>query len=209
MPDPSSTTETLGSPLVLASASPRRRAILDALGVRYSVQPADIDERHLPGENASDMVLRLACDKAMMVAGRYAPHYCVLGADTAVVLDDQVFGKPGNESDGLAMLRELSGREHRVLTGVVVVTRGASSGVVVETRVSFRKISPDEARRYWQTGEPRGKAGAYAIQGLGGLFVASISGSYTGVVGLPIFETGTLLREAGLDLLAASAAGRP
>jgi septum formation protein len=187
--------------LVLASASSRRSDILASLGVKFVVQPADVDEQRLRDEQASDMVLRLACDKALSVAGVIASPCCVLGADTAVLIDDAIFGKPQDEREGIAMLLQLSGRIHTVLTGVVVVARGAWSGAVSSTEVRFREIDPDEARRYWHSGEPCGKAGGYAIQGYGGLFVESISGSYTGVVGLPVFETGKLLRDAGIDVL--------
>lgn len=189
--------------LVLASSSPRRREILASLGVEFIVQAAAIDEQRLPAEPAADMVLRLARDKALGVASATLTHALVLGADTVVVLDDRVFGKPQDKQDAHEMLMRLSGRAHRVLTGVVVA-RGAWSGIVSETEVRFRDIGSDEARRYWQSGEPRGKAGGYAIQGYGGLFVSSIMGSYTGVVGLPVFETGMLLRDAGLEILPAA-----
>ena len=198
---PVSNNPTRNLALVLASASPRRSEILSALGVDFIVQAADVDERPLSGERAADMVLRLATDKALSVASMMLQPCCVLGADTAVLIDDEIFGKPEDERDGIAMLMRLSGRTHTVLTGVAVAVPGACSGAVSSTEVCFRDISADEARRYWQSGEPRGKAGGYAIQGLGGLFVASISGSYTGVVGLPVFETSKLLREAGLDFL--------
>lgn len=186
---------------MLASASPRRRDILTSLGVEFIVQPANVDEQRLRGEQASDMVLRLARDKALSVAGVIASPCCVLGADTAVLIEDEVFGKPRDEGEGMAMLLQLSGRVHTVLTGVVVAVRGGCSGAVSSTDVRFREIDRDEARRYWHSGEPCGKAGGYAIQGYGGLFVESMSGSYTGVVGLPVFETGKLLRDAGIDVL--------
>ena len=144
------------------------------------------------------MVLRLAALKARSAN---VDSDIVLGADTAVVLGDLVFGKPRDEADALAMLAQLSGQQHRVMTGVAVVTGTELQTVLSTTEVRFREIRPDEARSYWQSGEPRDKAGAYAIQGLGGAFVESINGSYSGVVGLPAFETAKLLRHAGLDVL--------
>lgn len=185
--------------LILASASRRRRDLLAALGARFEVRPADIDEVRGPGEAPDAMVLRLAAAKITAVA---APEGAiVLGADTAVVLDDEVYGKPTGEREALAMLARLSGRTHLVYSGVAVYAGGRLTTALSRTEVRFREIAPAEARRYWRTGEPAGKAGAYAIQGFGGLFVASIMGSYSGVVGLPVFETAGLLRDAGIDLL--------
>jgi septum formation protein len=128
------------------------------------------------------------------------PGVAVLGADTAVVLDGEVFGKPADQADALRMLARLSGRRHQVMTGVAVRSAGATNSALSVTAVTFREIDPDEARDYWQSGEPAGKAGAYAIQGRGGAFVESIAGSYTGVVGLPVAETAELLRWAGIEV---------
>lgn len=186
-------------PLVLASSSPRRREILAALGADFEVRPADVDESRRPRETPEAMVLRLATAKAAAVD--VAPGTVVLGADTAVVLDDEWFGKPAGEAEALAMLERLSGRTHEVLSGVAVRAGEYRAQALSRTAVRFREITGDEARRYWKSGEPAGKAGAYAIQGFGGLFVASIMGSYSGVVGLPVFETAVLLRDAGIDLL--------
>lgn len=186
--------------LILASSSPRRRELLAALGVGFAVRAVDVDERRLDGESADRMVVRLAEAKATARAGE---SEIVLGADTAVVLDDEVFGKPQDRDDALTMLATLSGRRHRVVTGVAVASGGRVENRLSSTEVQFREIDPDEALRYWQTGEPRDKAGAYAIQGLGGVFVEAIIGSYSGVVGLPVFETATLLARAGLDVLVA------
>jgi septum formation protein len=185
--------------LILASASPRRRDLLTALGVRFELRPADVDESRGAGETPEAMVLRLAAAKASAVA---APESAiVVGADTAVVLDDEVYGKPAGEREALAMLARLSGRTHLVYSGVAVCAGGRLTSALSRTEVRFREIAPAEALRYWRTGEPAGKAGAYAIQGFGALFVASIMGSYSGVVGLPVFETAGLLRDAGIDLL--------
>lgn len=186
--------------LILASSSPRRRELLAALGVGFAVRAVDVDERRLDGESADRMVVRLAEAKATARAGE---SEIVLGADTAVVLDDEVFGKPQDRDDALTMLATLSGRRHRVVTGVAVASGGRVENRLSSTEVQFREIDPDEALRYWQTGEPRDKAGAYAIQGLGGVFVEAIIGSYSGVVGLPVFETAALLARAGVDVLVA------
>lgn len=185
--------------LVLASASPRRRDILAALGIDFTVRAADVDEVPLAAESAADMVLRLAAAKAAAVE-RDADEI-VLGADTAVVLGDRSFAKPGSEAEALSMLVALSGELHHVLTGVAVLGPDGMTTALSSTEVRFRDIDPDEARRYWHSGEPEGKAGSYAIQGLGGMFVEQLSGSYSGVVGLPVFETTRLLEQAGIEVL--------
>lgn len=186
--------------LLLASSSPRRRELLDALGLEFSVTPVDIDEAPQPGETPRAMVLRLAAAKAAAVDA--ADDRIVIGADTAVVLRDAAFGKPRDRADALSMLASLSGRAHRVLTGVAVRRGARAWSAVSDTEVRMRVIDKGEAERYWQTGEPDGKAGAYAIQGQGGVFVESITGSYSGVVGLPVFETAQLLAAAGFDIFA-------
>jgi len=184
--------------LHLASASPRRREILEALRLSFSAGGADIDESLLPHEDAEAMVRRLAVGKARALHGT---GDVILAADTAVVLGDRIFGKPRSEDEALAMLAALSGEQHRVLTGVAVLSAGGIQTSVSCSEVRFRDIDPAEAADYWHSGEPRDKAGAYAIQGLGGIFVASLRGSYSGVVGLPVFETVALLRDAGIDVL--------
>lgn len=190
----------MSASLVLASKSPRRRELLQALGLPFTIRSTDIDETPRPGEAVDDLVLRLATSKAKAVSAGDAD--LVIGADTEVVLDGRAFGKPQDETDAMRMLAALSGRSHQVLTGVAVCGRGRVETALSATEVRFRDIDPDEARHYWQTGEPRGKAGAYAIQGRGGLFVEAIAGSYSGVVGLPVFETADLLRRFGFDVLA-------
>jgi septum formation protein len=185
-------------PLHLASSSPRRREILVALGLEFTVGNADVDELQLEGEPAADMVLRLGSDKAR--AGDPGDGSVVIGADTAVVLGDEVFGKPRDQDEALNMLARLSGLSHQVLTGVAVRDGRETRVALSTTDVRFREISPDEALAYWQSGEPVDKAGAYAIQGRGGVFVAEIDGSYSGVVGLPVFETVKLLEEAGVRI---------
>jgi septum formation protein len=187
--------------LHLASASPRRREILTAMGLSFTFSAADIDESAVAGESMSAMVLRLAAAKASAVYASAEYAIPVLGADTLVVLDDQAFGKPRSREDALHMLSRLSGRTHLVLTGVAVITGSGLTTAISQTSVQFREIDPDEAAAYWQSGEPAGKAGSYAVQGRGGIFVKSIEGSYSGVVGLPVFETANLLHAAGLSLL--------
>jgi len=191
--------------LHLASSSPRRAEILDALGIAYSASGVDIDEQRGTNEAADAMVLRLAAQKA--AAARSSQSIPVLAADTAVVVDDAVFGKPRDRDDALKMLARLSGRSHQVMTGVALHWDQGEEVVLSVSEVTFREIGPDEALAYWQSGEPRGKAGAYAIQGLGGVFVEAVRGSYSGVVGLPVFETAQLLAAANIDIIK-SAAGK-
>ncbi len=186
--------------LHLASSSPRRREILAALGLEFSWRGVDIDEARRDDESSRELVLRLAKEKA--AAARVAEGTLVLGSDTEVVLGERTLGKPADESDAVDMLLELSGRAHKVVTGVALRGADRLQTTLSVTEVRFREIRRDEARHYWQSGEPRDKAGAYGIQGLGGAFVESIRGSYSGVVGLPVFETVELLRNAGLDVIA-------
>jgi septum formation protein len=186
--------------LHLASSSPRRRQILDNMGLEYTAAGVDVDERQHRGESADIMVVRLAVEKAW--AADAGPGSVVLAADTAVVLDGEVFGKPADRADAMRMLAALSGRHHQVMTGVAVRSDNAMENVLSVTDVKFREIGPDEALDYWHSGEPRDKAGAYAIQGRAGVFVETITGSYTGVVGLPVLETAELLRAAGIELSA-------
>jgi septum formation protein len=184
--------------LHLASSSPRRRELLAALGLEFTAAGVDIEEIRLPGEQPRDMVLRLAAAKAGAV--NMPATTLVLGSDTAVVLDDTVFGKPRDEADCLDILLRLSGRTHEVMTGVALRSANGIATAVSVTEVRFREIGRDEALAYWQSGEPGDKAGAYGIQGRGGVFVESINGSYSGVVGLPVFETAALLAEAGVEI---------
>ncbi len=171
------------------------------MGIPFTTRTAEVDESRREGEVAADMVLRLAVAKAAAIGAE--PGQIIIGADTAVVLGEEIFGKPDDAEDALYMLSMLSGRTHQVMTGLAVATADAVNSILSVTNVQFREIAPDEARRYWQSGEPRDKAGAYAIQGRGGVFVEAIMGSYSGVVGLPVFETARLLREAGLETLPA------
>lgn len=184
--------------LHLASSSPRRVAILERMGLAFTSRGVDVDETPLSGESAEAMVLRLAEKKAR--AANCAADAVVIGADTAVVLDGVVFGKPTDRNDALGMLGRLSGRSHEVLTGIAVLSGDTLRTTVSVTDVTFREIGPDEALEYWQSGEPRDKAGAYAIQGGAGDFVVAVEGSYSGVVGLPVFEIARLLQLAGVKI---------
>ena len=202
--------------IYLASSSPRRRELLDQLGVRFAVVAQDVPEHTVSGETPEAYVQRLALEKAragwrcLSVDARRP----VLGADTAVVVDNTVLGKPADREEALAMLAMLSGRAHRVLSAVAVVDASTDGGELrqrlgqyrtsvrlSESRVWFRRIGERERAAYWASGEPVDKAGAYAIQGLGAMFVERLEGSYSGVMGLPLFETAELLRACGVQLL--------
>lgn len=185
------------SAVVLASASKRRQVLLAQIGVPVRVEPAHIDESRLPDEAAPDFVTRLAMEKASVVRDRH-PASIVLGADTAVVLKQDILGKPADQQAAISMLQALSGGVHQVLTGIAVLSPGFQEARVVTTEVAFRDLSAPEIAAYVDTGEPLDKAGSYGIQGLGALFVRAISGSYSNVVGLPLCETGELLRQVGL-----------
>lgn len=187
------------APLVLASASPRRTELLGAAGYRFDVDPADVDEGPRPNESPAAYVERLARSKAAAVSARH-PAAVVLGADTVVTIDGELLGKPADESDACTMLRRLAGRTHRVMTGVAVAAPagGALSSAVEVTVVRFRPLDDAEIDAYVTTGEPADKAGAYAIQGGAGAFVASIDGAFDNVVGLPMTLVGRLLADARL-----------
>jgi septum formation protein len=187
--------------LILASASPRRHDLLATLGVPFTVLSADIVECPLANEAPYAYVRRLAKDKARHVAQRF-PEAVVLGADTAVVIDQQILGKPAGEQDAKRMLRQLSGRVHQVMTGLAVLQYGRRfcRQASVSTEVKFRPLSASEIGAYIATGEPFDKAGAYAIQGRAAAFVEMLNGSFTNVVGLPLSCTATLLRAAGFPV---------
>ncbi|ADO71168.1 Maf family protein [Stigmatella aurantiaca] len=184
--------------LVLASASPRRRDLLSQLGLRFHVAAADLDETPLRGEAADTYVLRLARAKAHAVAERF-PEAWVLAADTTVALGPELLGKPADPGEARHMLRRLSGQTHAVYTGVALAGR-AEAATVVRTGVTFRTLSDGEIDWYVGTGEPLDKAGAYAVQGRGGFLVASLDGSPTNVIGLPLGETLELLKRSGMRL---------
>jgi septum formation protein len=196
------TPQQSGAPqLILASSSPRRRELLAQLGVRCLVQPADIDETRRDGERPEAYVLRLAREKAERVWR--AGSLPVLGADTSVVQGDAVFGKPADRAAALTMLAQLSGRAHQVLSAVALVSEAGTETRISASTVRFRPLSPAECAAYWDSGEPRDKAGAYAVQGYGAVFIEHLDGSYSGVMGLPLFETAALLQSAGVAMGAA------
>lgn len=186
--------------IVLASRSPRRIEILSRLGVDAIVDPADIDETPLRGESATEMVLRLAVAKATVVSERRSAGggEIVLAADTTVEIDDEILGQPVDDAEAARMLRRLSGRTHRVHTAVAVISPAGTLGTAVATSlVTFQPVTDETVAWYVGTGEPRGKAGAYAVQGLGSTLVASVRGSMSNVIGLPVAETADLLGLAG------------
>jgi septum formation protein len=187
--------------LVLGSASPRRRELLERLGLAVDVRPAQVDETPRPGESPEGLVERLAVAKARAVA---RPGELALGADTVVVLDREILGKPAGATEAAGMLRRLSGRDHQVLTGVAIVgADGEVWSVVESSTVRFATLSEREISWYLHSGEPFDKAGGYAVQGLAALFVEGVEGNFSNVVGLPLPATYRLLRQAGFDILEA------
>jgi septum formation protein len=182
------------SNLLLASASPRRSDLLQQMGVGFTVLAVDIDESRHGDEPPVDYVSRLAMEKARAGYLRQEAKLPSLGADTIVVFDGQIFGKPQDQEQAATMLMTLSGKLHSVITAVAVDNGTSTEIRISETRVKFRTITESECLTYWNTGEPEGKAGAYAIQGRGGVFVEKLEGSYSGVVGLPLAVTEQLLK---------------
>lgn len=199
--------------LCLASASPRRSALLAQIGVPHRVVAAQLDESVLAGETPLRYVERLAAAKARAIAAEPARSggLPVLGADTSVILGERIFGKPESDAEAREMLGALAGRTHEVLSAVALCDAGGVRCRVSRTRVTLRAVDAREISAYWASGEPRDKAGGYAIQGLAAVFIERIEGSYSGVMGLPLFETAALLAEAGVPVwqLAAPAAGAP
>jgi len=185
--------------IILASASPRRKELLDQIKVEYKVYPVDLDETPLPDEAPLDYVKRMAAEKSAACLAQLNTEIPVLAADTVVVLGCAIMGKPKNQADALAMLTQLSGKTHQVYSAISL--RGREHGQAVSiTEVTFRGLTEQEIVNYWHTGEPLDKAGSYAIQGMGGMFVEAIKGSFSGVVGLPLFETAELLSKQGIEL---------
>ena len=199
--DPSPSQHAPARELILASASPRRRELLAQIGVHCRVVAAALDEQQLPAESPGECVQRLALAKAQLVRKREGvPAAVVLGADTAVVLDGRMLGKPADRVAHQRMMSALSGRTHLVLTAVAVISARGASVYLSESKVKFCDLSVAEAHAYWASGEPADKAGGYAIQGRGAVFVMDLQGSYSGVMGLPLFETAALLKEHGVLL---------
>ena len=182
--------------LILASQSPRRAELLSQIGVPFTTLSADIDETILPGETPEIYVQRLAEQKAQagwQASADIAENRLALGADTVVVIHEQALGKPKNFDDAMRMLQRLSGQKHQVFTAVTITSGEHCESILVKTDVTFCDLTPSQIEEYWQTGEPQDKAGSYAIQGIGGKFVTHIKGSYSAVVGLPLYETNQLL----------------
>lgn len=189
--------------LILASASPRRKQLLAQVGIECDARPVDLDEVANPGEAPGDYVQRLALAKARacQMLATTPDDGLFLGSDTAVVVDGEILGKPRDRNDGYAMLKRLSNREHVVLTAVALVEGEREAVRTSASRVGFGPVSDAVIAAYWETGEPHDKAGGYAIQGRAAAFIHHVSGSYSGVVGLPLFETVKLLREFGVPVL--------
>ena len=185
--------------IVLASQSPRRLELLLQMGIHPEVVPVKVDETPAGDEAPEAYVRRVTQDKARAGAA-LRPHQPVLAADTAVILDQRIMGKPKHQADAARMLLRLSGRTHQVLSGVALWHEQVLRYRLNRSLVRFRQIAESEAQAYWANGEPRDKAGGYAVQGRGALFIERICGSYSGIMGLPLFETGELLRQAGLRL---------
>ncbi len=194
--------------LILASASPRRKELLAQIGVVFKQCSVDIDESVLPNERPEDYVRRLACEKSragfqrnsQLNSQSNSQQNAVLGADTTVVVDGVILGKPGSEDQAVEMLQQLSGRTHQVMTGIALTGNLYADSQVVVTHVTFKTLDVALCRRYWQTGEPCDKAGGYGIQGYAAVFVEKIEGSYSNVVGLPLAETAELLSKTGIKI---------
>jgi septum formation protein len=181
--------------LILASQSPRRKELLSQLGYQFKTISADVDERIIGNESPSDYVLRLAIEKAKVVSQNQADNCIVLGSDTSVIFEKHILGKPENIDDCCQQLLMLSNNTHQVLTAIAAVKNNKIYSAIISTDVTFKTLTIEEVQRYWHTGEPQDKAGSYGIQGIGGQFVTQIKGSYSAVVGLPLYETAKLLAE--------------
>ena len=187
--------------IILASASPRRKQLLEQIGVKFDIKAVDIDETPACGELAEHYVQRLALEKAQAAKAFYPnSDVLIIGSDTSVIVDGEILGKPDNKEHAFSMLQKLSGRTHIVLTAVAMVGQKTES-FVNATQVTFETLSDDDLEWYWATGEPLGKAGAYAIQGRAAVFIAHLEGSFSGVMGLPLYETAQLLKQQGLKLI--------
>ena len=188
--------------IYLASASPRRRELLRQMGIEFEAIPSNLLEVRRKDELPADYVVRVACDKArfveQLVKQRGLPPHPVLGADTEVVLDGEILGKPQDRDHGVALLRRLAGRAHEVLSGICVAHQGAEHTALSASRVTLGPLTEQEIAHYWETGELLDKAGAYAIQGRAAGFIASLDGSYSGVMGLPLYELAGVLKKIGM-----------
>ncbi len=186
------------SQIILASASPRRAELLDQVGISYEIESVDIDEDPRLNESAEDLVQRLAIEKSQAITNAVKP---VLGADTLGIIGDQLLVKPTDRDHSIKMLSAMSGNWHDILSAVAITYKENTTVHLNRNRVLFRKISQDEMIRYWETGEPQDKAGSYAIQGIAAMFIERIEGSYSGIMGLPLFETMQLLNDLGISNL--------
>ncbi|MEB8432205.1 Maf family protein [Cocleimonas sp. KMM 6892] len=186
------------SQIILASASPRRAELLDQVGITYDIQSVDIDESVRPNESAEDLVQRLAIEKSQAVTNTDKP---VLGSDTLGLINDHILVKPTDLDHSIKMLSDMSGNWHEILSAVAISYNGNTHVKLNRNRVLFREITQDEMIRYWKTGEPQDKAGSYAIQGIAAMFIQRIEGSYSGIMGLPLFETMQLLNDLGISNL--------
>lgn len=184
--------------IILASSSPRRAELLDQLGIKYRVKAVDIDETPLANESPTDLVQRLSLEKSQAVSNSTIP---VLGSDTLGLIEDNLLLKPLNYAHAKSMLQKLSGQWHEIFTAVTVTSAKKSITILNHNRVLFRQITDDEIQAYWNTGEPQDKAGGYAIQGIAACFIEKIEGSYSGIMGLPLFETSLLLKQFGISVL--------
>lgn len=189
-------------PLILASASPRRSALLDQIGVEHTINAVDIDETPRPDEAPRDYVIRMAAEKSAAAMALAEQPSLILAADTSVICDDHILGKPQDQQHALVMLRQLSGRRHQVYSAVSVRGANGHHEALSISQVTFRPLSDAEILAYWHSGEPCDKAGAYAIQGLASIFIETITGSFSGVMGLPLFETAQLLAAQGIKIIA-------
>lgn len=191
--------------LYLASSSPRRHMLLKQLGLEFTIIAPEVDETLLPNEAPVDYVLRVADSKAQKalqsLSAQQQQTACLLGADTIVTIDGKILGKPNDKAEAIAMLLQLSGKTHQVITAVSLQTLHQQLSLTVYTDVSMRVISETEALAYWQTQEPKGKAGGYAIQGIASIFISQIQGDYYNVVGLPLYGTSQLLKQVGIEIL--------
>ncbi len=179
--------------IILASTSPRRKELLEQVGLQFTTAVIDIDESNVEGETPADYVVRLAREKALAAMPDFTKETVIIAADTTVTIDGHILGKPVDQSDAFAMWQLLSGRTHQVMTGVAVACAGEIKAAIVTTDVEFLPLTQAQMQDYWNSGEPIGKAGGYAIQGLGAAFIPRIQGSYSNVVGLPLVETLALI----------------
>lgn len=186
--------------IILASGSPRRRELLERMGLEFTIRTASHDETMDPAKAPGDEVARVSLLKAQTVASLCAADDLIIAADTIVVCDSLVMGKPHSQEDAFSMLRRLSGRDHQVMTGLTVMQGGTAETVTVKTTIRFRALSDEEIRAYIATGEPMDKAGAYGIQGLAAIFVERLDGDYYNVMGLPVCTLATMLRKRGVTI---------